>query len=1129
MARMQRAQRVWQRLVAIGAALALLLCTFPALPAAAATDGMVRVRLTRLGPRSSLSFTTTCTYYVDGNTARPIPAGAQATVDVIGGGLYLTVDGAMTALGPSCTLARGQGGAPGIRFTSPAYSSLYCGDLLLSVSGGNIVPILRIYIEDYLYGVVGYEMSNSWPLEALKAQAVAARNYALRCMSTRSQRAYHVVDTSTDQVFRGYNGSQARVIQAVDGTRGLALYAGPSLAACYYSASNGGQTEATRNVWGGDLAYSVVKDDPYDLANPSATAKAATIRRDATGLDERLMQALRAGTGGAGIASILDIGPHSPKYAAPSRLYTKLRFTVGTADGRQLSVDVDTYGALETWYALGINPSDNETIYVDAGADAFTITFRRWGHGVGMSQRGAQAMAQQGLGFEDMLAFYYPGTQLRTLSLTDTTGSGLHDGGAPDVSLGQVACISGATLYASASTTSAAVGYVPAGALVEVYEAGETWSYLGYGGLRGWGQTALFVLPGAPSPSVTPAPTATSAPGRRAVVTMGHANGRLYLRSGPSTGTVPVGTVRHGDVVTAYGTAGEWTAVETGAGQRGYLKSKYLVYSAGPTLIPITPTPAVSPTPAATPTPTAAPSPTPMPSATPTPQPTPPPLEPRPYGSFARVALSSASSRLNLRQAPSLHAIILDRLKDGEYVEILADKDGWMRVETSTGRVGYVQGYYLRRLDGIVMLPSPTPSPTATPTPDTPVQGASYARVALSSASSRLNLRSAPSTTAAIAGRLAHGDTVRVLATNGSWVHVETASGLHGYVQSRYLVPIDGTPATPTPSPTATPTPDTPVQGASYARVALSSASSRLNLRSAPSTTAAIAGRLAHGDTVRVLATNGSWVHVETASGLHGYVQSRYLVPIDGTPATPTPSPTATPTPDTPVQGASYARVALSSASSRLNLRSAPSTTAAIASRLAHGDTVRVLATNGSWVHVETASGLYGYVQSRYLVRVEDPPTAGPGEAMADVQGEVYADIYVGTAGGSLHVRQGPSTQTPSVTTVSHGSRVQVLAVGDEWARVRTRLGNVGYLKKKYLVLHTDDAADGMAACDLRAIAPEDVVARAHPAADAAAVATIPAGTPLYVRGYNDEWAHVFSLSGASSGYVLKAGLRLVA
>ena len=140
---------------------------------------MIRVRLTRLGSRSSLSFTPTCAYYVDGNTARPIPAGAQATVEIVGGELYLTVNGALTSLGSSCTLARGQRGACGIRFTSPAYSSLYCGDLMLSVSGGSIVPILRIYVEDYLYGVVGYEMSNSWPLEALKAQAVAARNLSL--------------------------------------------------------------------------------------------------------------------------------------------------------------------------------------------------------------------------------------------------------------------------------------------------------------------------------------------------------------------------------------------------------------------------------------------------------------------------------------------------------------------------------------------------------------------------------------------------------------------------------------------------------------------------------------------------------------------------------------------------------------------------------------------------------------------------------------------------------------------------------------------------------------------------------------------------------------------------------------
>ena len=1103
-----------RRLAAVFLALALLLCAcFAPREAAAASDGMIRVWLTRLGTRSSLSFTATCAYYVDGNTARPIPAGAQATVEAIGGELYLTVDGALTALGPSCTLARAQSGTQGLRFTSPADANLYCGDLLLSVSGGSIVPILRIYIEDYLYGVVGYEMSNSWPLEALKAQAVAARNYALRCMSTRSSNAYHMVDTASDQVFRGYEGSSS-IIRAVDETRSMALHAGSAIASCYYSASNGGQTEATRNVWGGNLSYSTVKDDPYDLANPSATVKTAAIRRDATGLDDRLMQALRQGAGGAEIAAILDIEPHSPKYAAPSRLYTKLRFTVETVDARQFSVDVDTYGALEAWYGLSINSSSNETVYVEESADGFTIAFRRWGHGVGMSQRGAQTMAQQGMGVEDILAFYYPGTQLRTLSLSDTTGSGLHDGGAAETPLGQAVCIGGATLYAAASTGAQSVGSVPAGALVDVYEAGPEWSRVGYGLLRGWAQTALFALPGdaspTPSPSATPAPT--DAAGRRAVVTMDYEDGRLYLRSGPSTDTAPVTTVRNGETVTAYAASGEWTAVETDAGARGYLKSKYLVYIAEPTLLPVTPSPSPSPTPTVTPvltpspTPTAAPtltaSPTPtaaqtvpptvFPTATatptPSPQPTPPPLEPRPYGAFARVTLSSAFSQLNLRQSPSLHAAILDRLSDGEYVEILADKDGWARVETTLGRVGYVQTYYLRRLEGIVLLPtasptasptvSPTSAPTATPTaaptaaPDAPAQGGAYARVTLSSASSQLNLRQSPSTAATVLDRLDHGEIVRVLAASGNWVRIETASGQAGYVQSRYLTPIDGAAATAAPSPTAAPT----------------------------------------------------------------------AAPTSAPTAAPTATPTAAPTaaPDAPAQGGAYARVTLSSASSQLNLRQSPSTAATVLDRLDHGEIVRVLAASGNWVRIETASGQAGYVQSRYLTRLDGAatpaPTATPGipdGGMSEAGGEVYADIYVSASGGSLNVRQGPSTQTPVVTTVSHGSWVQVLATDGEWSRVRTRLGNEGYLKTQYLIPRGEAPGAGgqseVVRCDLEAMVMQESEVRTGPAADAPRLAVLPAGTQVRVKAYNDEWAQVFSLSGSSSGFVLKAHLRLIA
>ena len=720
-----------RRLAAVFLALALLLCAcFAPREAAAASDGMIRVWLTRLGTRSSLSFTATCAYYVDGNTARPIPAGAQATVEAIGGELYLTVDGALTALGPSCTLARAQSGTQGLRFTSPADANLYCGDLLLSVSGGSIVPILRIYIEDYLYGVVGYEMSNSWPLEALKAQAVAARNYALRCMSSRASRAYHVVDTTADQVFRGYNGSYGRVIQAVNETRGQALYAGSGLAACYYGASNGGQTEATRNVWGGNLSYSTVKDDPYDLANPSAKAKSAAIRRDATGLDARLSQALLDGAAAQGaqdasIVAILDIEPHTPKYAAPSRLYTKLRFTIevmSASGARLLHVDVDTYGALEDWYGLSINSSSNETIYVEESADGFTIAFRRWGHGVGMSQRGAQTMAQQGLGAEDILAFYYPGTQLRTLSLTDTTGSGLHDGGAAETPLGQAVCIGGATLYAAASTGAQSVGNVPAGALVDVYEAGPEWSRVGYNRYTYSASATACCAAGRRRRSL---PCRGDASPHAVALRDPRADGRGRAAGRGDDGlrrraALPALRSFHGHRPRdhraqrrdrdCYAASGEWTAVKTDAGARGYLKSKYLVYIAEPTLLPVTPSPSPSPTPTVAPTLTASPTPTltasptptltasPTPTAaqtipptvfptatatpTPSPQPTPPPLEPRPYGAFARVTLSSAFSQLNLRQSPSLHAAILDRLSDGEYVEILADKDAgraWRR------------------------------------------------------------------------------------------------------------------------------------------------------------------------------------------------------------------------------------------------------------------------------------------------------------------------------------------------------------------------------------------------------------------------------------------------------------------
>ena len=119
----------------------------------------------------------------------------------------------------------------------------------ITLSGGGILTVLRVYVETYLYGVVPFEMSNSYPLEALKAQAVAARTYAMRAKS--SSGSYDLSDSASSQVFRGYNASYGNAIAAVDATRGVCLMYGGSYAQCYYTASNGGQTESVASAWGG--------------------------------------------------------------------------------------------------------------------------------------------------------------------------------------------------------------------------------------------------------------------------------------------------------------------------------------------------------------------------------------------------------------------------------------------------------------------------------------------------------------------------------------------------------------------------------------------------------------------------------------------------------------------------------------------------------------------------------------------------------------------------------------------------------------------------------------------------------------------------------------------------------------
>ncbi|MBU1023331.1 SpoIID/LytB domain-containing protein, partial [bacterium] len=131
----------------------------------------------------------------------------------------------------------------------------YRGTIRAVATKTGIWVVNQVDIEDYLYGVVPFEVPMSWNLEAVKAQAVAARTYAVRCLSQYGHGEFDVYDSTKDQVYGGISGEAEKAIEAVEGTRGIILsYQGWPIKA-YYHADAGGQTEEGKYIFPGDLPY----------------------------------------------------------------------------------------------------------------------------------------------------------------------------------------------------------------------------------------------------------------------------------------------------------------------------------------------------------------------------------------------------------------------------------------------------------------------------------------------------------------------------------------------------------------------------------------------------------------------------------------------------------------------------------------------------------------------------------------------------------------------------------------------------------------------------------------------------------------------------------------------------------
>lgn len=129
----------------------------------------------------------------------------------------------------------------------------YRGEFIIENRGGKLVVINNLPLEDYLLGVVPSEMPSKWSYEALKAQAIAARSYALANLGKRAKYGYDLKDTPEDQAYGGASKETPDTNYAVDETKGIVLTYNMKVINAYYSASAGGQTNV--NSWGSSLPY----------------------------------------------------------------------------------------------------------------------------------------------------------------------------------------------------------------------------------------------------------------------------------------------------------------------------------------------------------------------------------------------------------------------------------------------------------------------------------------------------------------------------------------------------------------------------------------------------------------------------------------------------------------------------------------------------------------------------------------------------------------------------------------------------------------------------------------------------------------------------------------------------------
>lgn len=279
----------------------------------------------------------------------------------------------------------------------------YRGSACIIKTSGGVTAVNYVELEDYLYSVVGAEMPTNWSLEALKAQAVAARSYVLYQRQNSANAVFDVGDTTRWQVYGGVEEETASTRAAVDTTRSqVVTYNGQIINAVFHACA-GGYTENVEDVWSSPLPYLRAVRSPDEAISECQWSQLFTAQDFSRGLgytgniydvaitlDDRGRVATLALNGSTGPMSI---------QGEDARKALGIRSTLFTIEPTRSRVA-----------AAGSLP---------AAPTSFRLIGRGNGHGIGMSQWGAKVLAEQGYNYAQILSHYYTGIELAVIEVQD--------------------------------------------------------------------------------------------------------------------------------------------------------------------------------------------------------------------------------------------------------------------------------------------------------------------------------------------------------------------------------------------------------------------------------------------------------------------------------------------------------------------------------------------------------------------------------------------------------------------------------------------------------------------------------------------------------------------------------------